>query len=71
MRARYRVDLIEYERGWGQNHFSSSDFETKKEADDYVISVNSRNVVPTASDYYIQADDPYLVDLDRVDTHHG
>jgi hypothetical protein len=68
MNAKYRVVLWEYERGWGSKPFTHSDFDSKEEALVYVKEVNSKNTAPTAPDYYIQAEDPILVDLDAVGT---
>lgn len=65
MKARYRVILWEYERGWGSKPFTHSDFKTKGAALEYVNEVNNKNTSPTAPDYYIQAKEPKLVDLDE------
>lgn len=69
MKARYRVVLWEYERGWGSKPFHHGDFETKDEANKYRDEVNSKNTAPSAPDYYIQAEDPVLVDLDNEKIH--
>jgi hypothetical protein len=64
MQARYRVTLREYERGWGSKHWSDTDFLTLKEAEEFRDKENAKNTSPTAPDWYVQAGDPYLVDID-------
>jgi len=51
----FKVILTEYERGWGQKDFFESYFDTEKEAEVYADSVNSKNTLAHAPDYYIQA----------------
>lgn len=65
MRARYRVDVWESERGWGRSLLESKDFESKADAQSYVHETNSKNNLPSVPDYYIFADLPRLVDLDE------
>lgn len=65
MKAAYRVDVFESERGWGRSHLDSRDFDSKEAATAYMESVNSKNNLPYVPDYYIFAEDPRLVDLDE------
>lgn len=64
MKAVYRVDVYESERGWGKSHLESKDFDSKELATEYMKSVNSQNNLPQVPDYYIFAESPRLVDLD-------
>lgn len=53
----YKVELTEYERGWGSKHWDTKYFdneaEAKKYAYDYNKEHNSKNEVP---DWYVRAD---------------
>lgn len=52
--VKYRVKMMESERGWGQDYWNE-DFDTREEAEARVKSVNAKNKSPVAPDYYIQA----------------
>ena len=52
---KYRVTLLESERGWGQNIWTE-DFDTMAEAQRRIWSVNAENTSDTAPDYYVMAD---------------
>lgn len=52
---KYRVTLLESERGWGQNIWTE-DFDTMEEAQRRIWSVNAENTSDTAPDYYVMAD---------------
>jgi hypothetical protein len=53
----FRVELTEYERGWGQKHFDTVYFDNEAEARewaiDYNLKHNNKKVVP---DWYVRAD---------------
>lgn len=53
----FRVELTEYERGWGQKHFDTVYFDNESEARqwaiDYNLKHNSKDYVP---DWYVRAD---------------
>jgi hypothetical protein len=53
----YRVDLTEYERGWGSKPFDTVYFdneqEARKYAEDYNLRHNNQDTVP---DWYVRAD---------------
>lgn len=53
----YRVELTEYERGWGQKPWSTEYFdneeEARKYADDYNKEHNNKDYVP---DWYVVAE---------------
>ena len=65
MKAVYRVDVYESERGWGRSHLESHNFASKDEAVEYAKSINSQNNLPHVPDYYVFAEKPRLVDLDE------
>ena len=52
----YRVDLIEYERGWGSKIDETIYFDNEEEAREYVRSFNARNTATTVPDWYMIAD---------------
>lgn len=58
--GRYRVTVIESERGWGQKVDEVMYFDTKEEADAAAWNVNKHNTSPTAPDWYMMA---YVEDL--------
>jgi hypothetical protein len=60
---RYRVDVWEYERGWGSKLDSQVDFVTKEDAYKYMWSVNKDNTAKEVPDYYVTAREPRLIDL--------
>jgi len=52
----YRVDIMEYERGWGSRLDESIYFDTEKEARDYADTYNKKyNNEPTVPDWYMVA----------------
>lgn len=53
---KYRIFLMESERGWGQDHWTE-DYDTYEAAKARIESVNSKNVSLTAPDWYMKADD--------------
>lgn len=54
-KIKYRVNLTESERGWGQK-YDSVLFDTYDEAATYRDSVNAQNVETTVPDWYVIAD---------------
>jgi hypothetical protein len=45
---------MESERGWGKSEWTE-DYDTRQEAYDRIVEVNSRNTATHAPDYYVQA----------------
>lgn len=56
---RWRVNIVEYELGWGSRVDSVEKFETKELALQYQKQFNSKNTDKTAPDWYMVAEDPY------------
>ena len=52
----YRVDLIEYERGWGSKVDETLYFDNEAEAREYVTKFNARNTETRVPDWYMIAD---------------
>jgi hypothetical protein len=52
----YRVDLIEYERGWGSKIDETIYFDNEQEALEYVRNFNSKNTAKEVPDWYMIAD---------------
>jgi hypothetical protein len=52
----HRVDLIEYERGWGSKVDEVIYFDNKEEAVKYCEDFNSKNTATTVPDWYMVAD---------------
>jgi hypothetical protein len=52
----YRVDLIEYERGWGSKVDEVLYFDNEAEACKYCEDFNARNTATTVPDWYMIAD---------------
>lgn len=52
----YRVDLIEYERGWGSKIDETRYFDNEAEARAYVKHFNSENTETTVPDWYMIAE---------------
>ena len=53
----FKVELTEYERGWGQKHWDTVYFDNEAEARQYAIDYNlkhnNKDYVP---DWYVRAD---------------
>lgn len=56
MSVKYRVQLVESERGWGQEYWHE-DYDTYEEAKERIRSVNAKNTSVTAPDWYMAAFD--------------
>jgi len=53
----FRVELTEYERGWGQKHFDTVYFDNEAEARQWAINYNLKhNNEKTVPDWYVRAD---------------
>jgi hypothetical protein len=53
----FRVELTEYERGWGQKHFDTVYFDNEDEARQWAINYNLKhNNLKSAPDWYVRAD---------------
>ena len=52
--VKYRVKMMESERGWGQDYWDE-DFDTLQEAEAHMKYINSSNISKVAPDYYVQA----------------
>ncbi len=53
---KYRIFLVESERGWGQDYWHE-DYDTYQEAKSRIQKVNSANKAGPAPDWYMQAED--------------
>ena len=53
----YKVELTEYERGWGQKHWDTWYFDNEAEARQAAIDYNlTHNTQKSAPDWYVRAD---------------
>ena len=52
----FRVDLIEYERGWGSKIDETKYFDNEQEAKDYCKHFNSNNTAKVVPDWYMVAE---------------
>jgi len=53
----FRVELTEFERGWGSRPFDTIYFDNEAEARQYAIDYNKKhNTAPSAPDWYVRAD---------------
>jgi len=52
----FRVDLIEYERGWGSKIDETLYFDNEVEAREYVSTFNSKNTAKEVPDWYMIAE---------------
>lgn len=64
MTHKYRVDVYEYESGWGSRLDFQRDFDEKPEAEQYVTEFNSKNDKSEVPDWYMVASSPRLIDLE-------
>jgi hypothetical protein len=55
---RWKVNIIESERGWGQRVDETKVFDTKEQADSFVAEFNAQNNKPTVPHWYMYADTP-------------
>jgi len=61
---RYRVDIIESERGWGQKVDEVKFFDSETLAKAFVTKFNSQNTSAVVPDWYMRANDPVKVQVD-------
>lgn len=59
---RFRVDIIESERGWSTKIDEQKFFDSADDAWAFVDDYNKGNTAPTAPDWYMQAQTPVRVD---------
>jgi hypothetical protein len=53
----FKVELTEYERGWGQKPWDTVYFDNETEARQYAIDYNKKhNNLDSAPDWYVRAD---------------
>lgn len=53
----FKVELTEYERGWGQKHWDTVYFDNEAEARQYAVDYNRKhNNEKTVPDWYVRAD---------------
>jgi hypothetical protein len=53
----FKVNLTEYERGWGQKHWDTWYFDNEYEAKQAAIDYNlEHNTLDSAPDWYVRAD---------------
>lgn len=51
----FKVDLIEYEQGWGSRVDETKEFKTLKKAQDFVTKFNSKNKSDVVPSWYMIA----------------
>lgn len=56
MTVKYRIQLVESERGWGQEYWSE-EYDTFEEAKERIKDVNSKNIGATVPGWYMQAEE--------------
>lgn len=56
----YRVEIWEYEAGWGSRYCGSKVFDTKAKAEEFIEEYNSVNDLPEVPDWYMAAQGPYF-----------
>jgi len=54
MATKYRIQVMESERGWGQDYWTE-EYDTLEQAQLRIQEINSQNISLTAPDYYMQA----------------
>lgn len=59
---RFRVDIIESERGWGQKIDEQKFFDDATEAYKFVEDFNKQNNLDYVPDWYMYAQDPVRVE---------
>lgn len=52
---RYRVEIREYEKGWGSKVDEIKEFDTYEEAVEFCEEFNAKNNLPRTPDYYEKA----------------
>ena len=62
---RYRVDIIESERGWGQKVDDVKFFDDEEAANSFVEEFNKDNNLDYVPDWYMRANTPVKVMVDN------
>ena len=62
---RWRVNVIESERGWGQKVEDIKFFDDEQTAKDFVKDFNKDNNLSYVPDWYMYADEPQKVMVDN------
>ena len=57
----WAVDLLEYERGWGNRVDETRTFPTYEEAESFAKEFNSQNIEEVVPDWYMVASEPYRI----------
>lgn len=52
---KYKVFIMEYERGWGSRVDEVKEFDTEKEREEFIEKYNSYNTEKTVPDWYMVA----------------
>jgi hypothetical protein len=56
----WKVQVWEFEKGWGNRLDSVEEFKTVEEANRYQQTFNAKNDLPEAPDWYMAAYTPYF-----------
>lgn len=56
---KFKVNIMEYERGWGSKVDETKEFDTIEEADTFVEEYNSKNTAKEVPDWYMVAQKAY------------
>lgn len=67
--VKYRVDIIESERGWGQKVEDRKYFDELADAEKYVNDFNADNDKDYVPDWYMRANPPVMVPVDEIPAH--
>lgn len=59
----WKVEVTEYERGWGQRPWATRFFDKLPDAEAYVAQNNAHNTAPTVPDWYVAATRPIPVNI--------
>lgn len=63
MTIKFKVEIWESERGWGQRLDEVKEFDDAQKAFDFVREFNSHNTAPEAPDWYMFAKKPQMVEV--------
>lgn len=55
LESRYKVEILEYERGWGSKVDEIKYFDNEPEAKNFVNDFNSKNIDEVIPDWYMVA----------------
>lgn len=65
VKAVYRIDWTECERGWGQKHYRHTDYDSLAEAKAAIVKHWAGYPDGHVPDYYIRPSEPYLVEVEE------